>query len=258
MAQSATTKSDVVERESMVGVQMLMGAGAVLILALIFFWTASLVTNSYRSNATSTQYVLIRPLLIVTGVLTMLASVALAVMGGTRMSKAKASPSVTVNCPYCDFTMLFPTAPTIDWDCEGCHRRVFYEKGRMAEVKQITCSFCKTEHRVAAKATTYMCDNCNRALRLSDANDPNQVVAEAASDVLRNYDVLLTEIGRNRNEVAMALESVLICNLLEARRRMENLPLKVAGNVPERKADAIRGRLRDLGATAVIQPTAQQ
>jgi ribosomal protein L7/L12 len=258
MAQSATTKSDVMEREYTVGVQMLMGAGAVLILALVFFWSASLVANSYRSNATSTQFVVVRPLLIVTGVLATLAAVTLAAMGGTRMNKAKVAPTVTVRCPYCDYGMEFPGNPTLEWDCEGCHRRVYYEHGKMAEVKQITCTFCKTVHKVAAKATTYMCDNCNRALRLADPNDPNQVVAEASSDVMKNYDVLLTEIGRNRNEVAMSLEGLLICNLLEARRQMETLPLKVAGNVPERKADAIRRRLRDLGATAVIQPTAQK
>jgi len=258
MAQSATTKSDVMEREYEVGVQMLIGAGAVLILALIFFWSAALVANSYRGNATSTQFVVVRPLLIVSGVLTTIGALALAAMGGTRMSKAKGSPSVSVQCPYCDYAMQFPTEPALDWDCEGCHRRVYYENGRMAEVKQITCTFCKTVHRVSAKATTYMCDNCNRALRLSDPNDPTQIVADTSSDVMKNYDVLLTEVGRNRNEVAMALESILICNLLEARRRMENLPLKVAGNVPERKADAIRRRLRDLGATAVIQQTSQQ
>lgn len=258
MAQSATTKSDVLEREYTVGVQMLLGAGAVLILALLFFWSASLVANSYRGNTTSTQYVVVRPLLIVTGVLATLGAVALAALGGTRMNKAKAAPTVTVSCPYCGYAMEFPASPTLDWDCEGCHRRVYYEKGKMAEVKQITCTFCKTVHKVSAKATTYMCDNCNRALRLADPNDPNQVVADASTEVMKNYDVLLTEVGRNRNEVAMALESILICNLLEARRRMENLPLKVAGNVPERKADAIRRRLRDLGATAVIQPTSQQ
>jgi len=39
---------------------------------------------------------------------------------------------------------------------------------------------------------------------------------------------------------------------------MENLPLTVIRNVPERKADAIRSRLRELGATAVVRPTEDQ
>jgi ribosomal protein L7/L12 len=56
----------------------------------------------------------------------------------------------------------------------------------------------------------------------------------------------------------MALESILICNLVEARRQMENLPLTVMRNVPERKADAVRRRLRELGATAIVRPTSDQ
>ena len=53
----------------------------------------------------------------------------------------------------------------------------------------------------------------------------------------------------------MALESILVCNLVDARHQMEGLPLTVMRNVPERKADAVKRRLRDLGATAITQPT---
>jgi ribosomal protein L7/L12 len=126
----------------------------------------------------------------------------------------------------------------------------------LAPIKQITCTFCKTVHKVSAKATQYMCDRCNRALRLTDPNSPAAVVQEQ-SDLLANYDVQLTDIGRNKNEVAMALQSMLVCNLPEARRQMEHLPLTIARNVPERKADAIRRRMRDLGATAIATATAQ-
>lgn len=256
MAQSATTRSEVLEREYETGVGYLIGAGVVLILSLLLFWCASLITRSYHDLPTSTPYVVYRPLVLLTGGLGVIAAVGLAGVGASRMNRAKTNPTVTVNCPYCDYPMQFPKQPSVDWDCESCHRRVQYENGKPVEVKQITCTFCKTVHKVSAKATHYLCDACNRPLRLADPNDPNQVAPVMdASDALRNYDVLLTEVGRNRNEVAMALESILICNLLEARRQMENLPLIVVRNVPERKADAIRRRLRDLGATAVIAPT---
>src|SRR5207237_6152576 len=105
------------------------------------------------------------------------------------------------------------------------------------------------------KTKNYMCDQCNRAVKLT--SDPKEIVAER-SDLLTNYDVLLTDIGRKPTDVAMALESILICNLVEARRQMENLPLTVRRNVPERKADAVRRRLRDLGATAIVRPTAEE
>lgn len=255
MAKSATTKSEVLEREYEVGVGYLVKGGILLVVALGLFWSASLIARSYAATPKVPANTMGKPLVLVTGVLCTIGAAAMVGMGTSRMKKAKTDPTVTVNCPYCDFPMEFPVEPTLDWDCEKCHRRVHYEKGRPVEILQITCTFCKTVHKVSAKTTTYMCDQCNRALRLTDPNDPTRVVADTSSDVLKNYDVLLTDVGRNRNEVAMALESILICNLLEARRQMENLPLTVARNVPERKADAIRRRLRDLGATAIIQQT---
>src|SRR5579872_3196695 len=157
MAKSATTRSDVLEQEYEVGVRYLIWAGVVLIAALLVFWCWRLVLNSYQNMPTSTPRVVYAPLLLVTGVLGVIAMGALAGMGAVRMSRAKQKPSVTVNCPYCDFAMEFPAEPTIDWDCEGCHRRVHYEDGKMVEIKQITCTFCKTVHKVAATATTYMC-----------------------------------------------------------------------------------------------------
>jgi ribosomal protein L7/L12 len=48
-----------------------------------------------------------------------------------------------------------------------------------------------------------------------------------------------------------------VCNLPEARAQLKNLPLTVMRNVPELKADALRRRLRELGATAIVRPTAE-
>jgi len=178
-----------------------------------------------------------------------------AIKAGVSMKEAKEVKTVTVNCPYCDFPMQFVQQPTDDYDCEGWHRRVHYQNGIPVAVKTVTCQSCKSVHKVAVTATRFICDRCNRGVKLTD--DPKEVVAER-SDLLQNYDVLLTDPGRKRTEVAMALESILICNLAEARRQMENLPLTVIRNVPERKADAVRSRLRDLGATAVVRPTEDQ
>ena len=47
------------------------------------------------------------------------------VMGFLRMQKARSAESITANCPYCDFPMQFLQEPTVDYDCEGCHRREY-------------------------------------------------------------------------------------------------------------------------------------
>ncbi len=173
-----------------------------------------------------------------------------------RFIEARRAPYVTVHCPYCEHPMQFPVEPTSDYTCEGCDRRVYYENGKPAPVREVTCPVCKTVHKVSVKATNYTCDACNRPLRLTDPKKV-EVVVEDRGGPMGNFDVLITDAGRNATEVAMALQSILVCNLPEARAQLKNLPLTVMRNVPELKADALRRRLRELGATAIVRPTAE-
>ncbi len=243
MAQTETTRSEVIETESTSAVTQLIIAAIVFMAGLFLIYLFHFIAD-YRARL---------GLQIVAGAVA-LVGVGMIVAAVVRMLSSRSLPKVVVNCPYCEYPMEFLKAPTVDFDCEGCHRRVYYENGVQVPIKMITCAFCKTVHKVSAKAKQYTCDRCNRPLRLTEG--PAGAVQDTGrDDVLQNYDVVLTDIGRKPNEVAMALESILICNLLEARRQMADLPLTVMRNVPERKADAVRRRLRDLGATAVVRPT---
>lgn len=243
MAKALNTRSDMLEKEFAAGATQLIYAGVLLLVFLLLLYLFHFVPI-----ATVKQSLMI---LSGAGVLFALAYGGVAVYG---MQKARTLPKVTFECPYCDFPMQFLKKPTEDFDCESCHRHVQFENGEPVPIKVITCTFCKTVHKVSSKARQYTCDRCNRALRLTDPSSQTAIVAEN-TDMLANYDVVLTDVGRQRNEVAMALESILICNLVEARRQMENLPLTVVRNVAERKADAVRRRLRDLGATAIVRQT---
>ena len=242
MAQRTISKSEVMERESEQSLTQVFIAGLVFLGLLLAVYLCNFID---RAAPRLTMQILFGG--------AALATFVWAVMSFLRIQKARTSPSVTVNCPYCDYPMQFLHEPKDDYDCEGCHRRVYYENGRPVEIKKITCAFCKTVHKVSAKAKTFTCDRCNRMLQLTDK--PGAAPVADKSDLLQNYDVLLTDVGRQKNEVAMALQSILVCNLPEARREMEKLPLTVMRNVPERKADAVRRRLRELGATAIVKPT---
>jgi len=236
MSNSSPARSDLLERAYEYGTAYLIRAVIVLVVSLILFWFFSSIVPDVV-------------MMVVSGVGICVAFV-FGAIGGWRMYRARAVPAITVYCPYCNYPMQLLADPQEGFDCEGCHRHVEYENGVMVPVRTVACYYCKTVHKLSVKVTHYTCDRCHRSLRLGDAKgEPEEASA------LVHYDVLLTEVGRQRNEVAMALESILICNLVEARRHMENLPLTVVRNVPERKADAIRRRLRELGATAIIRPT---
>ncbi len=239
MRVTSSARSDILEKEYEAALVFLIRGLIVLVASLILVWLMRLFK--------------LTPLAVVFG-LTALLGLVLAIVGARRMYLARAIPSITVECPYCGHPNQFVTNPTSDWTCEACHRTVYYENGVMAPIREITCPSCRAVHKVSTKAKTFTCDQCHRTLRLTDPNAPATVVAEP-SEMLRNYDVILTQAGRDPNRVAMELQSILVCNLREAKARLEELPLTVVRNVPERKANALRERLREAGATAVIRPT---
>lgn len=179
-----------------------------------------------------------------------------------RILEAKKVKGFPFACPYCETVSEYVEKPTEDFDCEHCNRTVHFENGEPIPVRTIICQACKSEHRVPANLTRYVCDKCNRPLKL--AVDPNQKVAaasnEAADAMLQNYNVVLLGIDkRKESELTYKVQSLLMLTLPDARRLVDsaspNAPLIVAHDLTQRKADAVRRSLQELGATAAIRPT---
>lgn len=179
-----------------------------------------------------------------------------------RSLEAKKSKGFPFACPYCDEVSEYTALPVDDFDCERCHRTVHFVNGEPIPVRTIICQACKSEHRVPSNLDRYVCDKCNRPLKL--AADLNQKVAaasnEAADAMLQNYNVELLGLDKRReNEVVFKIQSLMMLTLPEARRLVEaaspTAPLIVAYDLPQRKADAVRRSLQELGATAAIKST---
>jgi len=161
-------------------------------------------------------------------------------------------------CPYCEKTMQFLAPPTDDFECEHCNRIVHIKNGVPAEVRVVTCQACRTNHRVAIVTQSYVCDNCNRPLRLAWIKQDPKVGNEEREGVLQNYDVLLIAFDRrHENELAFKIQSLMVINLNDARKAMttatSQTPLTVGHDLPQRKAEAIRRQLQELGATSTIR-----
>ncbi len=241
MAKGATSRSDILEREYTKAILILVRSGIMLIVSLLLVWFFG-------------RLVIVRPLLDI-GLLGVAAAIGFGVWGGWKVYRALSVKTVSFQCPYCSHEMRFPNVPENGFDCEDCNRPVAIKDGQVVAIKTITCPVCRTEHKVSVDAHRYICDNCQRPLNVSGDVPTTEITVGGDSEILRNYDVILTSAGRSPNDVALALESIMILTLAEARRLLQELPLTVVRNVPERKADAIRRRLRELGSTAVIQPT---
>lgn len=254
MAKSATRFSDIQESEwtqsigtAVVGILILIVA-AVLIYCLKYVLPA----NVLRPSQVVASIGLVLGGAIILG----------ALHRGTQVRKIK---TVAFTCPYCEKDTLFPVAPTQDFDCDHCDRTVHFFDGEPVPVRNVICSACRAEHRVAVNVAHYICDSCNRPLRLTPEPKYQSAVVsvhvpEPVDTMLQNYDVLLVGVDRRKeNEVAFKLQNILMTNLNEARRLMgtasTRTPLIIGYDLSQRKADAVRRQLQELGATVTLRPT---
>src|SRR5262249_34930322 len=138
MAKTAITRSDIIESEVESATGMLVRAGVLFVVSLFVFYLCVLIGGRMVEKP------FFLTLLRVVSVIGMVGAVVMGVIGGVNLQSKRTAPSVTANCPFCEHPMEFPSEPTIDWDCEGCHRRVPYENGVQIPIREITCTFCKS------------------------------------------------------------------------------------------------------------------
>lgn len=178
--------------------------------------------------------------------------------------KVETEPNTPFTCPFCDATNLFFGNPTKDFECEACNRTVHFENGQMIPVRNIVCQACRTEHRVPMNILRYVCDRCNRPLKLS--SDPTQKVAVASNAqneaMQHNYDVLLIAFDRrHETATAMKIQNIMTVNLPDARKILasasEKAPIPISWGEPLRKAEALRRQFEELGATVSVRPSAE-
>ena len=185
-------------------------------------------------------------------------------VAAVQARKVEKEPNTPFTCPFCDATNLFFGYPTKDFECEACSRTVHFENGQMIPVRTIICQACRTEHRVPMNILRYVCDRCNRPLKLSA--DPTQKVAAASNAqneaMMHNYDVLLIAFDRrHETATAMKIQNIMTVNLPDARKILasasEKAPVPISWGEPLRKAEALRRQFEELGATVSVKPSAE-
>lgn len=245
MAKGPVTRSDLLEQKYEHGLTLVIRGVTAIVIGLIAVWIGNLLSRGQSQGGIA---------LFVLGAFVAVGGGLAAVYGAFEMGKGRAQEHILEECPYCEFAMEFLVHPTEDYTCEKCKRRVYYEDGKRVPVREIACTVCGTMHKVAVTVDSFTCDRCNRTLSLGGKEAPAAVTVQKEV-VAGNQDVYITAIGRRPNEVALALQDLLVCNLPEARRQMESLPVLVATNVPPMKAEAIKRRLAGLGAESEAKPT---
>lgn len=231
---------------------ILVGIAIALIAGLVIYFGKFIIPQPLVKTFTIIGYI---------GVAVGLGIAGIAAFQATRVEKKE--PNIPVTCPYCDGTSLFFGYPTTDFVCDVCSRTVHFQDGQMIPVRRIVCQACKTEHRVPMNLNRYVCDRCNRPLRLSA--DLTQKVAAASNALneamMHNYDVLLISYDRrHETATAMKIQNIMTVNLPDARKILqsasEQAPIPIAWGEPLRKAEALRRQFEELGATVSVKPSA--
>ena len=191
--------------------------------------------------------------------------VVILLLAAHRSWKVRQIPYVGFFCPYCDMENHLTATPTEDFDCDFCHRTIHFKEGVAVPVRTIVCPYCRTEHRVSTNVERYVCDRCNRLLKVTAGSGSRAAVGASTANeqeaLMQNYDVLLVAYDRRReNDLAFKLQNLMVVNLKEARRLLETVstktPLIVGHGLSQRKAEAIRRQLQEMGATASLRSAA--
>ena len=226
--------------------QMIVG-GVIFFVCVIMLFVVDYIAR-YNPGMKVTQYLLLGGM-----------GIGIAILGVAifQAYRLRYTPSLSQVCPYCGSTIKFLEAPKISYPCDSCQRTIHFLNGKAAPLKQVICPACKSEHTVAQHLDEYVCDQCNRAIEVSKKRKPG--TGELTDALLQNYDVLLVSIDRRKEiEIAQKLQNLMLINMIEARKMMgeatPNKPLIVERNQPQRKAEAIRRSLQELGATVTLRP----
>ncbi len=253
MAEEAVKVTEVKERTFIESFgSSMIGIGLMIVSGLVVYFGTYAVPGNYRTMVRGLGYL---------GLLMGAIIIGVALYNARKVHQ---EPNTKFTCPFCDATNLFFGFPTKDFDCESCNRTVHFEDGQMVPVRNIICQACQASHRVPVNIHRYVCDRCNRPLKLS--SDPTQTMATASNAqneaMMHNYDVLLIAFDRrHETATAMKIQNIMTVNLADARKILasasEVAPVPISWGEPLRKAEALQRAFEELGATVSVKPSAE-
>ncbi|MCL6624500.1 MAG: ribosomal protein L7/L12 [Fimbriimonadales bacterium] len=174
-----------------------------------------------------------------------------------RALASRKEPSYTVACSYCGYEMVFVEPPQDDFVCDECHRRVPVKDGRVLEVTGVTCGYCGALNYMSEKTEVLICEQCDREIPLLDPETGEMRHVPkgfARVDDESVYELVLVDVGRDREEVITSLQHMLGLTRPQVKDLLEELPVVLLRGINRRKAEMLRAQLEASGAIAEFRP----
>lgn len=165
----------------------------------------------------------------------------------------KVSSNKTI-CPYCSAANDFTESPTHDFACRSCGRMVPVENGRILEVHQVRCGFCNTLNFWSSRSFGLICEECSREIPIAGLEGgQKRIQAYAVKDDDKTYDLVLTGVGKNSEDLVSALQHMLALNRNQVKEIMANTPQVLLVGIPKKKAELLSAQLSVHQATSDIR-----
>ncbi len=161
-----------------------------------------------------------------------------------------------VKCPFCNTVNDLTDAPTEDFHCVKCSRMIPIENGEVMSVSQVQCGYCQTLNYYSAKTEILICEECDHEIPISQDEEgrPTKSIPKAfkITDDDALYSLVLTEPGKNSEEMIATLQQMLALNRNQVKDILEGLPATLLTGINRRKAEMLQAQLSIHGATAEI------
>ncbi len=173
------------------------------------------------------------------------------------LAKQETSHSFAVECVYCHerIELLEPPGDE-DVTCTQCHRLIPMKNSVPLPVFEVRCGFCNTLNFYSDKSQFLICENCDREIPITTAEDlPQKAIPKGyvVDEDNSPYEVTLDAIPNAEHpgeDLIGCLQHMLALNRTQVKDLLANLPTTLLVGIPKKKAEMLRAQLTAHGATA--------
>lgn len=170
--------------------------------------------------------------------------------GVSQLVQMRKIASLDVECPFCQASNRFTTQPMHDVRCDRCNRDIPIVDGRTLRVFEVRCGFCSTLNWYSEKSTGLICEECDREIPISvaDERDASPAMhAYARHDDTARYNLVLVDPGPRKEEIISVLQKMLALNRNQVKEIMDDVPMTVLHSVPKKKAELMASEIASAG-----------
>lgn len=187
----------------------------------------------------------------------LLIGIVLVIVGGAGLLKIRSVKFLHVECPFCEANNDLTEKPTDDFPCVKCSRMIPIEDGKVMKVSKVQCGYCRALNFYSAKTEVLICEECDHEIPISQDEEGRQTKtipkAFKITDDDALYSLVLTEPGKNTEDMIATLQQMLALNRNQVKDILEGLPATLLTGINRRKAEMLQAQLSIHGATCDIQ-----